>query len=1265
MVSKSHSSHNSIHSSLVVRKPFVQVVREWTEKIEQKYNSSSSSSSGKQQQIQQQQHSSASLPSVLSSLEDEKTFQELVAILETQQQQQQQKQPYHLARQQQSSNVVMVQNQLLFACRNGSDAVSLQLIHYILDKYNTNCRKSHSRSGSGSDGDSNGENHQKMDNNMVLSKVRDKDSNNCSLLHICAQRNKVQCMEFLLAHASVQIDVLDNLMSSALHYAVSQNCLEATAFLLSKGAYINAKDSYNRFPLLMALKNKCYPMLELLASFRSGNAGGGMLDVHLRGTKGNTALHFMAVDGDLDGVRFLVEQMGASPLRKNYDEENVLFCSMNHLHIVQYLASHFSNDNGVLLAKMLVNMNTSNRNLFHKCAMDGHIDHLLIVLKYMRVGVDESVSCSILDLLNTIDNYGDTPLQLAVKNSKKEMVRFLCECQEVELNEANAQEITALQQAINMSDKTMITTLSNAGASLRPVNRNDEERNSSSSCYVDFFKSMRTALMVLLSVISIVCILSMAAISLGFYGSNIAKLSRSEQENAFHDIYTFIQSRMQIHSTFIVSAASHLSTLGTNTTDSRRILKVCLNDMKRMANESDFSSSVFMLRTDGAITGALLMHDGEDVLLFDSFGNPDLIYNYEVADIHSANVDNILDNSVPITVPATDADKFGVEYQVVNQTQRAGWTLTHVSPAFPGYLYMSLMTPVIDDISNEIYAAFGGDITTEKVSHYLTQKAKDRKSTIVIIERVTGYLVATSDPSVSLYRQNGTDVEGRLGEFSHNSLLNKLLSYGRARFGGIHFEKIRGGENRKEGQFYFSRVEYLVNGGSYQDEYGVDWIILQCIPKSEFYSDFYTSIGIMIGVTVALLIIGIIISSIAAAIFMSPLKNLANVADNIKLLRLEEVEDKLSKNISYFSEIRSLQQSFGSMSMRLNQFKQFIPSHILAVIETEVAHKEMLIAENMSVVSKPSSKGGDVELKTVSDGVTDTTKHSALAGNFNSKGLISKALKSGLLSGSITVMTIQFSDLFEVLETYTTSEVSEATTELRTLVKNQVVESNAQLVSHTHSQAVIAWNTLISQPDHRLRAVKAATNIQNSISQLHDNWRRRGLPLLDIQLGLGSGPAFYGNIGTANTKIFTVVGLAARQSQFLCSMNSVWGTRVLCADSIYQTLKEEYTFRPVDKCPNRTFHFYELGSERDVDSWTCELEQPIPKENDIWFEYTKAFKLYDRREFDEAADILSRYLDAYPYDIVAQKLAERCNQEKSSSECCATKSNNHANPISC
>ncbi len=103
----------------------------------------------------------------------------------------------------------------------------------------------------------------------------------------------------------------------------------------------------------------------------------------------------------------------------------------------------------------------------HKCGVDGHIDNLLMILSYLRL--NELTTNQVNALLNTIDKSGYTPLML---------VQFLCECSEVELNEGDSFGMTALQHTINSGDKSMITSLSSAGASLKPINRHDDENES-------------------------------------------------------------------------------------------------------------------------------------------------------------------------------------------------------------------------------------------------------------------------------------------------------------------------------------------------------------------------------------------------------------------------------------------------------------------------------------------------------------------------------------------------------------------------------------------------------------------------------------------------------------------------------------------------------------------------------------------------------------------------------------------------------------------
>jgi len=68
---------------------------------------------------------------------------------------------------------------------------------------------------------------------------------------------------------------------------------------------------------------------------------------------------------------------------------------------------------------------------------------------------------------------------------------------------------------------------------------------------------------------------------------------------------------------------------------------------------------------------------------------------------------------------------------------------------------------------------------------------------------------------------------------------------------------------------------------------------------------------------------------------------------------------------------------------------------------------------------------------------------------------------------------------------------------------------------------------------------------------------------------------------------------------------------------------------------------YKLGETRSTDEWSHELSQDITKENDIWFEYTRDFKCFDRRDYEQAFVIFSEYLSKSPFDAVAQIMVDK------------------------
>jgi len=233
-----------------------------------------------------------------------------------------------------------IQDKLLFLCENGDDTIASELMGQILEEYNVIHSAINTNNKTNNDILSSMSNRNSTTTTTTtttlqpIHKIVDRRTDNCTLLHLLAQNNKHRCMEVISSHFP-NIDLTDSIQSTPLLYAVANHCHEAAAFLLSRGANINQKDVYNKFPLLIALKARDYKMAELLASSRG-------LEVHLRGTKGNTVLHSVAENGDFIGVQFLVLNLSASPHRRNTEEETALFHALPYPEICNFFCQTVS-----------------------------------------------------------------------------------------------------------------------------------------------------------------------------------------------------------------------------------------------------------------------------------------------------------------------------------------------------------------------------------------------------------------------------------------------------------------------------------------------------------------------------------------------------------------------------------------------------------------------------------------------------------------------------------------------------------------------------------------------------------------------------------------------------------------------------------------------------------------------------------------------------------------------------------------------------------
>ena len=101
----------------------------------------------------------------------------------------------------------------------------------------------------------------------------------------------------------------------------------------------------------------------------------------------------------------------------------------------------------------------------------------------------------------------------------------------------------------------------------------------------------------------------------------------------------------------------------------------------------------------------------------------------------------------------------------------------------------------------------------------------------------------------------------------------------------------------------------------------------------------------------------------------------------------------------------------------------------------------------------------------------------------------------------------------------------------------------------------------VDDPDHAEHAVATAVQMVRDLSELNSMWAARGMPQLDIGIGVNSGAMIAGNIGSASIMSYTVIGDNVNLGSRLESLNKDYGSRIIISDASRTRLTGNYDIR--------------------------------------------------------------------------------------------------------
>ena len=109
------------------------------------------------------------------------------------------------------------------------------------------------------------------------------------------------------------------------------------------------------------------------------------------------------------------------------------------------------------------------------------------------------------------------------------------------------------------------------------------------------------------------------------------------------------------------------------------------------------------------------------------------------------------------------------------------------------------------------------------------------------------------------------------------------------------------------------------------------------------------------------------------------------------------------------------------------------------------------------------------------------------------------------------------------------------------------------------------WNAPQTVRDHPNVACEVALRCIERSRELEANWKERGIESVSYHIGLTTGNALVGNVGSEQRMDFTAIGDNVTLASKLEALNRRFGTQVLLTDDMHEVVQDKFVLRTVGR----------------------------------------------------------------------------------------------------
>ena len=287
-----------------------------------------------------------------------------------------------------------------------------------------------------------------------------------------------------------------------------------------------------------------------------------------------------------------------------------------------------------------------------------------------------------------------------------------------------------------------------------------------------------------------------------------------------------------------------------------------------------------------------------------------------------------------------------VWYQAAVEAKTATWSPIYQLVGNPPRLGITATLPVYD-LQGNLQGVMAANFFVLEIDRFLKTLRQDYPGEVFIIER-DGALVGTSFESVPVIDEEG--YLERVNAFdSDRPLMNRATGVLRDRTKDLHQIK-----TKQQFDFTLNNNHYFLQAFPFQDRYGLDWLVVEVVPKAEFMAQIHANTRTTLLLSLTALIGAMTMGIFTAQWISQPILRLNAAAKKIAAGDLEGLV-----RMKRTDEIGELAQSFNVMAQQLQASFDQVK---LALQESEEKFTKLFRSspDAISIATSPDARFLDV-----------------------------------------------------------------------------------------------------------------------------------------------------------------------------------------------------------------------------------------------------------------------------------------------------------------